>query len=131
MAEDFSKEQVTSVQLQAAHRDDRGSIFDLVEDQIGHVGLITFKAGAMRANHYHKISIQYSYILKGEIELTTARIDGSDKKVERLVEGTLTRIPAKIVHAYKALSDAEILDMTTLSRSDNGYEEDTVRSQIA
>jgi quercetin dioxygenase-like cupin family protein len=123
-------EEVKSILVEPAHTDERGSIFDLVEESVGHVGLITFTAGSIRANHYHNVSVQYSYVLKGEIELTTARIDGTDKKVERLKVGTLTRIPAKIVHAYKALSDAEILDMTTLTRADNGYESDTVRVKI-
>jgi quercetin dioxygenase-like cupin family protein len=124
------EETVTNTLVQPVHTDERGSIFDLIEDTVGHVGFITFKAGAVRANHYHKVSTQYSYVLKGEIELTTANVDGSNRKVERLTKGMLTKIPAEVVHAYKALTDAEILDMTTLSRSDDGYEADTVRMQI-
>jgi len=31
------------------------------------------------------------------------------------------------VHTYEALNDACMLDITTLSRNDDGYEKDTIR----
>ena len=129
MNEDTNKEVVNS-KVEPVFTDERGSIFDLVEEQVGHVGMITFAPGAIRGNHYHKVSVQYSYILRGELELTTANVDGSDKQTITLVSGMLTRIPPNIIHTYKALSDAEMLDIVTLSRTDDGYETDTVRIKI-
>lgn len=107
--------------------DERGDIFDLVEEKVGHVGFITFKKGAVRANHYHIQSVQFSYIVSGTIMLRTSATDGSDVREYELTEGTLTRIPPMLVHTYTAQTDATMLDMTTLSRNDDGYEKDTVR----
>jgi len=113
--------------LKPAFRDARGEIFDLIEEKVGHVGLITFVRGAVRANHYHIRSTQYSYVLEGKIKLMISRIDGTRKKEYILGPGTLSSIPPKMVHKYTALTKAKMLDITTLSRNDNGYEKDTVR----
>src|SRR3989338_11125239 len=107
--------------------DARGGIFDLVEDKIGHIGMVTFKKGAVRGNHYHKKSTQYSYVISGRLRLTVSNIDGSNRRTYVLKEGTVSRIPPRIIHTYQALTAAKLLDMTSLSRTDNGYEHDTVR----
>jgi quercetin dioxygenase-like cupin family protein len=116
-----------TVCIEPVYTDVRGSIFDLIEDTVAHVGIVTFKAGAVRANHYHKVSTQYSYVISGELELFTSCIDGSDKKTERLGPGSLSTIPPGIIHKYIAITDAMVLDVTTLSRLNNQYETDTIR----
>lgn len=113
--------------IKSAFSDKRGDIFDIIEEPISHVGLITFKKGAVRGNHYHKKSTQYTYILKGKIKFTASDIYGKHKKEFILEAGMLTRIPPKIIHTYKALTPAVMLDMTTMNRKDKGYEKDTVR----
>jgi quercetin dioxygenase-like cupin family protein len=107
--------------------DARGDVFDILEDKIGHIGIVTFRKGAVRGNHYHKKSIQYSYVLDGKVELTVSHVDGSKKRKYILTAGTLTTIPPHIAHTYRGLTKASMLDMTTLSRTGNGYENDTVR----
>lgn len=107
--------------------DARGSIFDVLEEKVGHIGIVTFKKGATRANHYHKKSTQYSYVLEGKLKLTVSDIDGNNKKVITLIPGMMTTIPAKTIHIYTALVKSKIIDITTLGRNDNGYEKDTVR----
>lgn len=112
--------------------DDRGKIFDLFEEQVHHVGLITFKKGAVRAKHYHKQSIQYSYVLEGVIELIVCPNDRLDEReVIEMAPGTIAAIDPGVVHAYRAKTDASILDLTTLSRADNGYEDDVVRVEMS
>lgn len=113
--------------LKPVFTDKRGSIFDILEEKVGHIGLITFNKGVTRANHWHKKSVQYSYVLEGKIRLTVSDRDGSHKKQTVITEGTLTTIPPRTVHTYTALSKASIIDITTMSRKDNGYEEDTIR----
>lgn len=123
----------TSVQnytIKPAFSDARGDIFDIIEEPASHVGLVTFKKGAVRGNHYHKKSTQYTYILKGKIKFVISGLNGKNKKEFILKEGMFSRIPPRIVHAYKALTPATMLDMTTLSRGAKGYEEDTVRVTI-
>jgi len=113
-----------------AFKDKRGSITDLVEERVGHIGIITFNKGVTRANHYHKKSVQYSYVLEGKLKLTISDIDGSHKKVVTITPGILSVIPPRTVHIYTAITKAAIIDMTTLSRTDNGYEKDTVRMGV-
>jgi len=107
--------------------DTRGSIFDFVEEKVGHIGMVTFNKGVTRGNHYHKKSVQYSYVLEGKIKLIVSDVNGKNRKEIMLTEGMLTTIPVGIVHTYTALTKAKMLDITTLSRNDNGYEKDTVR----
>lgn len=119
--------QVENRKVTPVFTDERGDILDLVEEKVAHVGYITFKKGAVRASHYHLQSVQFSYILSGTLTLRTSAPDGSGAQEYELTEGTLTRIPPMLVHTYMAQTDAAILDMTTLSRNDDGYEKDTVR----
>ncbi|MBI2108836.1 MAG: cupin domain-containing protein [Parcubacteria group bacterium] len=126
----MKKSVVENYMIKPAFTDARGHIFDIVEEPLSHVGLITFKKGAVRGNHYHKKSIQYTYILKGKIIFVVSDKNGKNKKKFILKEGMFSRIPSNIVHAYKALSPAAMLDMTTLARGVKGYEDDTVRVKI-
>src|SRR3989344_4779476 len=100
-------------------RDARGIILDILEKPVSHIGLVTFKKGATRGNHYHKKLTQYSYVLCGKIELTIRKII--------LKEGDLTTIPRNMIHTYRALENSSMLDLTTYARGIKGYETDTVR----
>jgi len=127
----ISKKSVTNYKIKPAFTDARGHIFDIVEEPVSHVGLITFKKGAIRGNHYHKKSTQYSYILKGRVKFVVADIHGKNKKTFIIKEGTVSRIPPRMIHAYKALTPAAMLDITTLVRGvAKRYEDDTVRVTI-
>ena len=58
--------------MRAVYEDERGGIIDIVEDiKIDSVTLITSKKGARRGDHYHKKSVQYTFVLKGTLELLT------------------------------------------------------------
>lgn len=117
--------------INPVHIDDRGSISDIFNspDPIHHIGLITFTAGAVRANHYHKHSKQYDYILSGKIELRILDRENRSAQVESFIleKGEAVIIPENIVHAYKALEPSEMIDMTTQSRAGSGYEDDVYR----
>lgn len=107
--------------------DARGEIMDLIEEQVGHVGMITSVKGAVRANHYHKQSAQYTYVVSGVLELKTRPAEGGEVRVDILRPGDMAVIPPLVIHAVTALEDAVFLDATTLSRGAEGYEADTVR----
>lgn len=118
---------VKNVVLKPVFTDKRGDIFDLVEENVGHTGMVTFTRGAVRARHYHLRSTQYSYVIEGTLKLAVSDIDGKHKKEYLLKPGTLSTIPPMVVHTYTALSKARMLDLTTLSRKARGYEKDTRR----
>lgn len=122
-------DEVIIKKIEPAFTDARGEISDLLEASVNHIGLITSKKDAVRANHYHKVSTQYSYTIKGSLELSIKDLRKENAPVEKYIlsEGYFAQIPPNVIHAYKALEDSVFLDITTLSRLDNGYEEDTVR----
>jgi len=122
---------VTVTTLEPAFSDARGAITDILnaDQEIHHIGIITFSEGAVRANHYHHQSHQYDYVLAGRIELRTrvASDEFAPVRTDILLPNQLASIPAGVIHAYKALEPSSMIDVTTLSRSGNGYEDDTVR----
>lgn len=117
--------------LKPTHKDDRGSIIDLLntKDPPEHIGMITFTKDTVRANHYHKQSMQYDYVVSGRLELATKGVDEPMTATKRhiLEPGDLAIIPINVIHAYRALQPTVIIDMTTRSREGSGYENDTFR----
>ena len=115
--------------IKPVFQDKRGKIFDLIEDAIHHVGLITSRKGSVRGNHYHKKSVQYSYMISGKIKLITkdARSPNAPKKSVIMTADHVAMIPPWTIHTYQALEDSVFLDCTTASRKKTGYEDDTMR----
>lgn len=121
---------ITIRKVEPAFSDDRGVITDVLDKPISHVGHITFTKGSVRAKHYHKESTQYDFILSGKIRLVVCLPDGSEREDHILEPGMATEVPPGIVHTYIAEEDSSMIDITTLCRTDNGYEEDTVRVDL-
>lgn len=49
--------------------DSRGFIQDILyKKKINHITLIASKKNSVRGNHYHKKTIQYTYVIKGSVE---------------------------------------------------------------
>ena len=115
--------------LSPVFSDDRGQITDILSANVKHVGLITSKKGSIRGKHYHKLQTQYTYVLKGKIELTTKDLRENEPKasITTVTEGHLITIPPMVVHVYKALEDYAIIALTTELRGREGYEADTFR----
>jgi len=125
---DSNKVKLKVYTITPVFQDRRGDIFDILESPVAHVGMVTFKKGGIeRGNHYHKKSIQYTYVLKGKIKLTTTDIEGKNKREFMLKPGSFAVIPPKIVHIYTSITSATMLDFTTESRKGGGYEKDTFR----
>ena len=112
-----------------AFTDDRGDIVDVITDTtITHVGRITFTPGSIRANHYHKKSNQYNYVLSGKIELTVKNLkDNTPIEIIPLESNDLILVPPFWYHSLKSISNAELMIFTTSPRNDGGYEDDTFR----
>jgi len=117
--------------IKPVHVDERGEITDILNDKINHVGFITTKKGVVRAKHYHKQSIQSSYILKGKFEVIVANPNNLNEREKFILNaGELIIIQPNIVHVFKALEDSDMIDMISLSRAGTGYEDDVVRVNI-
>ena len=115
------------IALKPAHVDIRGSITDLISDsEINAVTLITFVKGAVRANHYHERTVQWNYVLSGEIMLAT-QMPGKAKIERVLKRGDFAVTRENERHALKGLTDAEVLILTKGPRAGTQYENDTFR----
>lgn len=119
----------TVTKIKPAFVDERGNIIDVLNDVlIKHVGLLTARKGDIRANHYHNKQSQFNYIISGRIKVTTWDFDmQSEKTVSILEKGDLIEIPPKVAHIFEFLEASVFLDLTTESRSNDGFEKDTVR----
>jgi len=113
--------------IQAAYADERGKITDILERvEIDCVTLITSKRGARRGDHYHKESVQYTFVLEGSLELLTQVPEG-EIETTIIKAGDLAFTPPMEKHALVALEDSEILVLTCGPRGGMNYEEDTYR----
>ena len=118
------------IKLKVNYKDDRGNIVDMIENEnINAVTLVTFKKGATRGNHFHKKTLQYNYVVKGEISVVT-QTNNSPKKIKILKRGDLAAILPMEKHALKALKDAELLVFTKGPRGGKEYETDTFRLKV-
>ncbi|MDP3655588.1 MAG: cupin domain-containing protein [Brevundimonas sp.] len=115
------------IELIPAFSDNRGDIIDLIsDDTINAVTVITFAAGAVRANHYHERTIQWNYIMSGEVQMVT-QSPGGERQERVLRKGDFAMSVEHERHALKALTDAEVLILTKGPRAGSEYENDTFR----
>jgi len=115
------------IKLIAAHTDARGTITDLIsDDEVNAVTLITFAKGAVRANHYHERTIQWNYVLSGEILLVT-QMPGAERVEKVLKKGDFAVTRENERHALQGVTEAEVLILTKGPRAGTQYENDTFR----
>ena len=121
--------------LKNSFKDKRGKIIDIfVKKPKDHCSLVTFNKGAIRGNHFHKKSIQYSFVVSGKLVMLSARVNkngdiiGKIKK-EILRENNFVTHKPFHAHAFKALSKSNLLAFADGKRGGKDYEKDTFRLQ--
>ncbi len=124
-------EGITVTKLKPVHIDERGSITDLINKKVNHVGFIVTEKDTIRGSHYHKLSIQYNYIVSGKFEVTVANKD-KPNETEKIIleEGDFITILPGIIHVFKALEKTVLIDIISESREGTGYEDDVVRVKL-
>jgi len=109
------------------HSDHRGVIIDLVEAQnINAITYVSFTDGAIRANHYHKKTTQWNYVIKGSVKLVT-QFENEVINEMILNKGDLVATVPMEKHALVGIGEAEILVFTEGPRAGGEYESDTFR----
>ena len=98
----------------------------MIESGIDSITLITSIKGAIRGNHYHKETHQWTYLAKGSTKVVTQ--DEKGKKTETIEKaGQILYHAPGIKHAFKSLDDTEWIVFTKGPRSGENYESDTFR----
>ncbi len=114
--------------------DSRGNITDIfVNSPKDHCCIITNSPNSIRANHYHKLSTQFTYIIDGELKFAWVNInkdgsfDKSNIKITILRPGSLvTHIPYE-AHAFQSIGNSTILAFACGIRGGDDYENDVYR----
>ena len=100
------------LQKEVVYEDERGTIRDVLFNEIiEHVTIISSKKGAIRGNHYHKHTSQYTYVIKGSLKAISQT---QDKQIEiKIIEqNDLLFTPPMEKHVLVSLEDSEILALT-------------------
>jgi quercetin dioxygenase-like cupin family protein len=100
--------------------DHRGVIQDVL-GRIDAVTRITTVAGAVRGNHVHHKTTQWTLLLSGSLLMAS----GDSRTLMR--PGEVVKHAPGDPHAWKAVSDCECLVFTKGPRSGEDYESDTER----
>lgn len=114
------------IALNPDHEDERGTITDLVTEQFDSATVIYTAPGAVRGNHYHRETFQWTYVMEGELMVATRDL-GQMLRRDKLRQGELMLSPLMEAHAWKALEPTAVLVLTRGPRSGKDYESDTIR----
>ena len=106
--------------------DDRGSIKNIADGQLGDVAIITSKAHSIRANHVHDHDWHICYLVSGSMKYYW-RTDLDNGNFESMVisAGEMVYTPPKAPHKMVFLEDSVCIAISGLSRVQENYEADT------
>ena len=120
--------------IEPFHIDERGVIAYISDPErnIANVLYLTFKKGAVRANHYHKKDTHSIYLIAGKLAYTRKdmRDENAEPETVEVNPGEMITTPPMIAHKVVALEDSLSAVMTTEPRNQSHYEEDTVRLEL-
>ena len=110
--------------------DARGTITDIFyKRNINHGCIITNEPGAVRGNHYHKHTTQFTYVLSGTLHYYSRPVD-SNEPADSIVAGPgsfIISLPME-VHGMKAGEEGcTFIAFAEGPRGGEDYESDTVR----
>lgn len=108
--------------------DARGTITDIfVKNPKDHCTIIFTKKGAVRGNHYHKLSTQHDFIVSGRLRVVTQKVGEREIHETEMGPNDLATYEPSEAHAFLALEDTVFLTFVDGVRGGNDYENDTYR----
>lgn len=106
--------------------DDRGVIQDLITQPLDSVTRIFTRKGAVRGNHVHKETTQFTYVVEGKLLVVTKRPSGRPYTESHGAGELIVEAPG-VAHAWQAEEDTTVLVFTRGPRSGANYEDDVQR----
>lgn len=121
------------IKLDIAYEDERGIILDIFESEPKeHGSLITFNKGSRRANHFHKESTQYLFLISGNLIMRSGEVDDDGNFKDKIKQDII--MPHMLVthkpyeaHAFEASENSTILAFACGLRGGKNYEKDVYR----
>ncbi len=100
------------------YKDERGSISGIINKNLWEeINLITSEKGAKRGGHYHKLTKELFFILQGEIEVITQKINSDNKLGEKTInivkKDDIFLIEPYVVHYFNILEDSKWINVLT------------------
>ncbi|MCI8320707.1 MAG: cupin domain-containing protein [Lachnospiraceae bacterium] len=94
------------------HKDDRGTLVQLVRKGYSQINVITSKSGVFRGGHFHKLNTEAFYIIEGKC-IVTARKDGAEERQE-FSAGDFFRVGPYVSHDFDYVEDTVLVSMYSL-----------------
>ena len=106
--------------------DDRGSIKNIADGELGDVAVITSKANSIRANHIHDQDWHLCYLVSGSMKYYwSINLENSESESIVVNAGEMVYTPSKTPHKMLFLEDSVFVAISNLSRVQESYEADT------
>jgi quercetin dioxygenase-like cupin family protein len=106
--------------------DERGTISNIADGDLGDVAVITSKRDSIRANHVHAEDWHLSYLVYGQMNYSWRDLNGINQS--RIVNsGELVFTPKNVPHRMQFKEDSCFIAISKLSRMTEKYELDTLR----
>jgi quercetin dioxygenase-like cupin family protein len=111
------------------HTDERGTITDMFYAKtINHGCIITNKPLAVRGNHYHKLTTQYTLVLSGSLNYYARTLDNNDIQTFTAIHGDMIISEPGEIHAMRAGEHGcTFMAFAEGPRGGEDYESDTYR----
>lgn len=95
------------------HTDSRRTLRQLVTADIKQVNTYQVTKGAILGEHYHKLTFEYFYIVKGSFLVVLRGIGSRDKKSQVVGKEGLFRVAPFTIHTIEALTNGEFMTFLT------------------
>jgi quercetin dioxygenase-like cupin family protein len=116
------------VEFPQRFHDERGEILNIADGQLGDVAVIESEVGAIRANHYHKTDWHITYIVSGQLKYFWKSDDETNFVIVNPGQAVFT--PTTVPHKMEFLEKSIMIAVARNSRTQEHYEEDTIRSEV-
>ena len=128
MHSNFKESQI--VNYTDVHKDLRGSIYSVVNEECKNVSIIESKPGSVRSNHYHKKDWHYMLVLEGVLDYFF--YSNLEKKVKfiNVKQNQIIFTPNLEIHATFFPHYCKLLVVSGYLRDSATYEADTVRVEF-
>lgn len=100
---------IKDLQTDFFHKDERGSLTQLLHENCGQVNVLISYAGTSRGNHYHKIATESFFVVSGSVEVTCTL--NKESEVRTFREGDFFQISPSIVHSMSFREDCTMVAM--------------------
>lgn len=94
------------------HKDDRGTLTQLIRKGYSQINVITSKGGTFRGGHYHKLNTEAYYVVQGKCRVYARYADQKQEAVFQT--GDFFRIGPYISHDFDYIEDSILITMYSL-----------------